>query len=168
MWARTAHGAAVMERDDLFVEEAPCREICDPCPSRGYSLPPRGTRRGSPFLDRSPGPSPWGRRSESRLAYDVFLEANEFAICDLISGVRLWCPSAVPSRFRLIMHEIRPIRLFPGNQLCGASLCGEAILGRFPARLRFLNAEFFLLKTQLVNQSPFINKNEMPKDLLSK
>jgi len=52
---RAPHTAQpVMERDDLFVEGAPCREIRDPCPSRGYSLPPRGTRRKSPFLDRGP------------------------------------------------------------------------------------------------------------------
>lgn len=34
---RTRRG--VMERDDLFVEGAPCRGDRDPCPSRGYSLP---------------------------------------------------------------------------------------------------------------------------------
>lgn len=81
-----------------------CRKIRNPRPSRGYSFPPRGRRRGSPFLDRAPARR---RRSRDSRTNDVFLKANEFAVCNLISSARLWCPSAVPSGFRLIMHEIR-------------------------------------------------------------
>jgi len=35
-----------------------------------FSLSPRKTRCGSPFLDQGPDPSPWGWRSESKLVYE--------------------------------------------------------------------------------------------------
>lgn len=73
---RTRRG--VMERDDLFVEGASRREICDPRPSRRYSLPLRGTCRGSPVF------RPGARLRERRETIcdlrtkDVFLGANGF------------------------------------------------------------------------------------------
>lgn len=53
---------------------------------------------------------------------------------------------------------------FPGINYAGQVYAAERSSSEDAPVLDFLTPKVFFYETQLVNQSPFINKNEMPKD----